>query len=332
MNNSNQTYPVIDLHCDLLHYLATTENASPDSTDDIGCAIPYLKAGNVKLQVMAISSIESETILELTTSQIYWYKILLKKYANNFTQIANIGDFENVLSSDKTGIITAIENAAALCSDDEDLDKAFERLELIIKELGKPLYISLSHHGETRFGGGNYAKIGLKDDGRSLLDYLDNRKIAVDLSHTSDALAFEIIDYIDARGLQLPIIASHSNYRSIFDHPRNLPDELAGEIINRKGLIGVNFLRAFVHPDDPNYLMKHILYGLELGGENALCFGADYFCTKTHPDKSRIPFFFEPHENATKYQQILRELPVGLDRKTIPNFAYGNVLAFMQSV
>ena len=45
--------PVIDLHCDLLTYL-TRPNTTIYKTEDVGCAIPYLKEGNVKLQIMAI--------------------------------------------------------------------------------------------------------------------------------------------------------------------------------------------------------------------------------------------------------------------------------------
>ena len=45
--------PVIDLHCDLLSYL-TQQNAGIYKTEDIGCALPFLKEGQVKLQIMAI--------------------------------------------------------------------------------------------------------------------------------------------------------------------------------------------------------------------------------------------------------------------------------------
>ena len=56
MNNIRRgglPYPIVDLHCDLLSYLASVEGAAPDTTDDIGCALPFLRDGNVKLQVLA---------------------------------------------------------------------------------------------------------------------------------------------------------------------------------------------------------------------------------------------------------------------------------------
>ena len=38
MPENNKVYPVIDLHCDMPHYLATVEGATPDNTEGIGCA------------------------------------------------------------------------------------------------------------------------------------------------------------------------------------------------------------------------------------------------------------------------------------------------------
>ncbi|MCP4580941.1 MAG: peptidase [candidate division Zixibacteria bacterium] len=329
MRNESSNYPIIDLHCDMLHYLATVPNSSPDNSRDIGCSIGRLEEGKVRLQVMAISSVEKEPDVMLTHSQIVWFRRFIEEYGDNFNPVTNIIEAREILKSDKTGIMASIENAGALCNNDESLDSAFDRLEQIIETTGKLLYISLTHHGESRFGGGNQTGLGLKDDGRSFLDYINNRKIAVDLSHTSDALAHDIIDYIDKRGLKIPLIASHSNYRRVFNHPRNLPDELAKEIIDRDGLIGVNFLRAFMHPDDPDYLARHILYGLRLGGEKAICFGADYFCTNSHPDKSREPFYFEAHRHAGQYQEILFSLKDELDDEILKALANDNVIRYL---
>jgi len=324
--------PIIDLHCDMLHYLATVPGAKPDNYGDIGCAIPRLKEGRVKLQVMAISSVEKVPSIELTNDQVAWFSRLASEYSDTFTPITNFNDAENILQSEKTGILASIENAAALAGNDESLDLAFDRLERIIESTGRLLYISLTHHGETRFGGGNQTGLGLKEDGRALLEYLDKRKIAVDLSHTSDALAHDIIDHIFRKGLHIHLIASHSNYRAVYDHPRNLPDELAKEIIGRKGLIGVNFLRAFMHPTDPDYLARHVRHGLKLGGERAICFGADYFCTSTHTDKTREPFYFEPHSHAGKYPEILMSLKSDMNDDQIDALAYMNVLRFLRKL
>ena len=67
--------PVIDLHCDLLSYL-TRSNSSIYNTEDMGCAIPYLKEGNVKLQVMAIFAPTVEKSHEFGLQQSELFKRL----------------------------------------------------------------------------------------------------------------------------------------------------------------------------------------------------------------------------------------------------------------
>ena len=323
-------YPIADLHCDLLHYLATMPGADPGNTEAIGCAIPHLVEGNVKLQVMAIASVEAEPEPSITERQIQWYERLSTESGNSFLSLSRAEEVVGMIKRQGTGMVTAVESAGALCANDDPIDTAFARLEEIVSRCGKPLYISLTHHGETRFGGGNFTDIGLKPDGRALIDYLDGRGIAVDLSHTSDRLAFDILEHVDAGDLKIPIIASHSNYREVYDHRRNLPDELAKEVVRRNGLIGLNFLRAFVDPENADTLTRHLEHGFALGGESAVCFGADYFCIGSHPDQSRRPFFHEGHENAGRYQSILGIWSLHLDEKSLGNISFDNVAEFMR--
>jgi len=331
MPENKKVYPVIDLHCDMPHYLATVDGATPDNTGGIGCAIPYMSQGKVMLQVMAISSVEEVPDVGLSNSQVDWYKKMLTDYKDCFIAAATPDEARSVWEAGKFAIMPSIENASSFCGADQPLEVGFEMLERIIAEIGKPLYISLTHHPENRFGGGNTTDIGLKDDGRALLDYISGKKIAVDFSHTSDALAHDIINHIDARNLDLPIMASHSNFRNVFDHRRNLPDELAKAVIDRKGLIGMNFLRAFMHPEDPGYLARHIEYGLKLGGTDVISLGADYFHTDTHPDPSRRPFYFEEHAHAGKYQDVLSSLAEDFGEEIVENISSSNVLRFMTS-
>jgi len=347
MSSNDKSYPIIDLHCDLLHYLVNAKDAShcdllhylvnakdasPNNTEDVGCAIPYLQAGNVKLQVMAISSVDSPPDISLSGGQVEWLNLLLSDYNNIFCSVKNSAEANLSISSDKIGLTASIENASVLVNETESIEIGLDRLNQILQVSGKILYISLTHHLENRFGGGNMTQIGIKDDGCFLLNFLSGRKIAVDLSHTSDRLAWDIIEHIDTHGLDIPIIASHSNFREISDHPRNLPDDLAKIIIERKGLIGMNFVRAFLHPSDKISLQKNIEYGLALGGEDVICLGADYFYTKDNPDQSRQPFYLEGMEHAGRYQEILNSMSTAIDEKTLEKISHGNVLKYLEKI
>lgn len=322
-----QHLPIIDLHCDLLVYLLMNKQAEPESKA-FGAGFPFLREGKVALQVMAIYTAVEQASSRNGMAQSVIYKDLLNDYTDTVYQAD--GGFNSL--QDKIGMVASLESASGICNEEEPLENAFKNLETIISNVDRLFYISFTHHAENRFGGGNYAEAGLKPDGEALLDYMHDRQIAVDLSHTSDALAHDILAYTYKNGLNVPVMASHSNFREIWDHPRNLTRENAQEIINRGGLIGMNFVRAFVNNDEPDALLDHIKYGFGLsGGESSIAFGADYFYTGDFPDSARDPYYFPQHEDATKYHGILDQLSSDLTPDQLSRLAHKNVERFIAS-
>lgn len=322
--------PIIDLHCDLLVYLTDVPGALQDSIDEIGCALPSLTQGNVKLQVMAIycPSKPGSTVYAKKQSEAYK---LLAESDNCLTAVTNLNEMQKALQANGTGMVAAIENASGFCEEDEPLEDGFKKLEKIIEDVGLPLYISMTHALANRFGGGNATTSGITRDGKMLLDYIHGRHIAIDMSHTSDALAFDILEHIDREKLDIPVIASHSNFRALWEHERNLPNELAQEIIHRKGLIGINFLRSFLHDENPEAILDHIHYGFAKGAEDVICFGADYFYTADEKDVSRLPFYFPDLLHAgISYQYILSQLQ--LNQSQLQKLAFQNAQQFIERI
>lgn len=325
-------HPVIDLHCDLLAHLLNMSNLDPFKREGIGCSFPALAEGNVKLQVMAIFTATKKGSTELALRQSEIFASLYAKYPNHCTLVHNLATLSQISTSSKLGMIAAIENASGFCEEDEPLEIGLERLEQIISNTTRILYIGFTHHAENRFGGGNNSEAGLKEDGEKLLQYLNGKKIAIDFSHASDALAQDILDYLSKQSLEIPILASHSNYRKVFDHVRNLPDNIAREIIQRGGIIGVNFLRAFVNNEDSNALYKHMKYGIELGGINSICFGADYFSTDKHPDRSRVPFYFKEHADASCYPSIVETISHQVSPGVVERISSKNAMDYLREL
>lgn len=321
-----EKFPVVDLHCDLLSYLNSVKD-DPWDKSQLGCAIPFLKEGNVKLQVLAIYSDYQKGAVNRAIEQTQKFQKLLSGNTEHLEQYLPT----KVLGSDKIQTLVAIENATGFSAEEDSLDQCFRQLENLQSKCGPLLYIGITHHYVNRFGGGNYSGGGLTEDGKVLLEYLSGKGIAIDFAHASDALARGVIDHIDKKGLDLPIMASHSNFRKIMEHPRNLPDDIALEVIKRGGLIGINFLRDYINPSRPEMLLEHIQYGWDLGGAKSLAFGADFFYTLDMPDKSRIPFFFKEHEDASKYPNLLSQLKNrGIHEDQISGLAYKNALEFIQ--
>lgn len=324
-------HPIADLHCDLLSYLSKIPKSSPFDKEQIACAIPWLLEGNVRLQVMAIYTDVQKGSMVSATKQAHIFEDLLQRYPDILHQV-NLAFLENFSQKSEIGILAAIENAAGIGDEQASWKEIYPQFDALLKSVGQFAYISLTHHTENRFGGGNYTEgIGLKEDGKRLLDYMAGKRIPIDLSHTSDLLAEGILSYVDRHRLPIPVMASHSNFRSLWDHKRNLSDEFAQEIIHREGIIGVNFLRAFLDNEQPERLFEHLIYGSKLG-EHAIAFGADFFYTQDFPDRSRHPFYFPLAENASKYPSILSHLSQKLTEGQLRKLAHENVFCFYQNL
>lgn len=300
---------IADLHCDLLLYLEKNLRRTVNDPES-QCSFLQMKKGGVSFQTLAIFT---ETVKGSSQSGAKQFSL-----------------FQKLLPNHGTTLMIAIENASGLIEEEEDLELGFRRLERMLHEIGFILYISLTWNQENRFGGGNASKTGLKKDGEALLDFLGSKKIAIDLSHTSDALAYDILNYIDKKGLKIQPIASHSNFRKITAAARNLPDELAIEIVRRKGVIGMNCIRSFMGKD-PHDFLKHFEHGIRLHGEKALCFGADFapvidFPPELDPLK---PFYFPGLDNSSCYPKLLDLLREQFSEESIKQFAHENLQNFL---
>lgn len=324
-------YPIIDLHCDLLSYLEAKEGSSHNDTEGIGCALPHLQAGGVKLQVCALYCATEPGSSEKGMRQGEIYQDLLERGVFKAWQMRDT-TWEKIMADDSIYVIPAIESASVFAEEDERPEKALYRFELLMGKIGKPLYISLTHHSANRFGGGNMTKTGLEPDGGLLLEYLDKRDIAVDLSHTSALLAHQIFKYIASRELEIPLIASHSNFQTITAHPRNLPDPYVEYLIKKEGIQGINFIKDFVGPEDSEMLYEHFRHGQKMGAK--MSFAGDFFAPSTLPPQYVNPdgYFFPEYSNASVYPVILERLSEFMTEDELKDLSYRNALSFLKEL
>lgn len=316
-----------NLHNDLLGLIELSQRKLQYESYETQCSLPQLREGNVKLDVLALGAITQKGSTLKVTNQLRLYEQLIANYSDQVVSFKKDFLNKNLLS-----FLFAIENASGILEEDEPIELAFSRLEQMMK-LEHILYISLTWNQENRFGGGNKSTLGLKSDGKELLRYISGKKIAVDLSHTSDALAHDILNLIDLEHLNIPVVASHSNFRSVCNVKRNLPDELALEVIRRKGLIGFNFVKHFVG-EHPHNCFKHIEYGLKLGAENNLALGADFFGGLEVPSHLRTTPctenpFFEKYSNESCFPLFFDDLKGSFTDSFLKKLAYQNVLQYL---
>jgi membrane dipeptidase len=325
-----RTLPIIDLHCDLLTYLAK-EGRSPFDYES-RCSVNDLLTGSVVFQGMPLFT-EGKEDWPVILKQVNAFQELTSKYAHIFKASENgvypIGD------GDFIGISIAIENASCVLNEQESLIKAFERLEQIKSQIGPILYISLTWNWENRFGGGAFVRdVGLKPDGLELIRFLHGKNVAVDLSHASDKLAYDLLNATEKEDLKISFIASHSNSRRCCEALRNLPDELIREIILRDGVIGLNFVRHFIGKKSFIEIKDHIEHFLYLGAEEHLVFGADFFYDHDLPlERQNVhrEWYFSGFDRSSCYPQALSMFKntLGIPDSILEKMAYKNAHRFL---
>jgi microsomal dipeptidase-like Zn-dependent dipeptidase len=159
---------------------------------------------------------------------------------------------------------------------------------------------------------------------------MSGTKIAVDLSHASDALGEDIMRALET--LDVIPIASHSNFRSVWSHPRNLPDHLAEAIAQRGGLIGLNMVRHFLGLQGPEDVIHHIEHARMLGIENHLCLGADFFGElDVEAEKAHMrPYFFEGYSTSACYPALRKILRSAFPEEFVENLMYHKLNGFLE--
>jgi membrane dipeptidase len=115
---------------------------------------------------------------------------------------------------------------------------------------------------------------GLTHFGVSVVEECNRLGIVVDVSHLSDRGTEDVL-----KTSSEPIIASHSNARSLCKHPRNLTDDLIRGIAQGGGMIGFHALDPFISSNPvPTFddLLRHIMHIGEVGGEDCIGIGPDF--------------------------------------------------------
>ena len=82
---------------------------------------------------------------------------------------------------------------------------------------------------------------GLSDFGKDVLREMNRLGMLIDISHVSDDVVRDALAVSRA-----PLIASHSNARTLADIPRNLSDDLARAIAAEGGVLMVNFASEYM--------------------------------------------------------------------------------------
>ena len=119
--------------------------------------------------------------------------------------------------------------------------------------------------------------VDLTKFGIQLVKEMNKLGILVDVSHISERGFWDVLDISNA-----PIIASHSNCKTLCNHARNLTNEQLKAIAVNGGVIGITFVPGFITEDGwqnrPSFaqLINHIEYAIDVAGIENVGIGSDF--------------------------------------------------------
>ena len=174
-------------------------------------------------------------------------------------------DLNFARATDRSAAMFSIEGGGGLFADSDEL--------ITVYKAGMRVMGLVWDKNELSASAWDKEDTGLTEEGYKMVERLSELGVIIDVSHMSD-LAIE--NTLSATAY--PIIATHSNYRSVTDSPRNLTDSLASKIAARGGVIGLNLYPEFLGAAprvDFSDIFRHIDHALNTVGEDCLALGCD---------------------------------------------------------
>lgn len=132
---------------------------------------------------------------------------------------------------------------------------------------------------------------GLKPFGRIIIGKMNELGMLIDVSHLSDGGFWDCVELSNA-----PIVASHSNARSLCSHPRNLSDEMLKALAGKGGVAGLNFYPAFLKESGKVCLAdiaRHAAHMIHVAGEDVVAIGTDFDGYEAETDENYISYVGE---------------------------------------
>lgn len=252
-------FPVFDLHCDTAYALLGSDHNSAGSLRKNELHVDLERAKTLPGYAQCFACFTTPFMEE-------WYGIkpltiferelaTIQREVDKNKRLISIaygpGDIEANRQKGKASAILTIEGPAGFGYDPELL----QDLSLIGFRM-----TSLTWNEQNPLAGSHLTGGGLTDQGREFVKEAQRVGMLIDVSHLSDEAFWDVMDIT-----QGPIVASHSNSRTICDVSRNITDDMFRAICQTGGVAGFNQCASFVgeHPT-LDTVCDHIFHWLQI--------------------------------------------------------------------
>ena len=306
-----------DLHCDTALALLGKDMKTPGNLRENDLHIDLDRAAILPGYAQCFAFFTTTDIplpKGLKPEDVFWRMVStaqdsIDKNSDLICQARSAADIRKNLDEGKMSAIFTLEGPAGIGFDPAKLEK-LHNLGFRISTLGWNEKNILT--GSHKTGG------GLTDAGREYVRECQRLGIIVDVSHISDEAFWQIMDMTEK-----PVIASHSNSRSVWGESRNLTDDMFKAICQSGGVAGFNMCAEFVGENpDLDTACDHVLHFLELDPEGThIALGGDLDGIRN------MPAGFTGVQDYPLFADRLQQR--GVDEKILMNIFWNNALGVM---
>ena len=312
---------ICDCHCDTLTELYNKNASLYENEQHFDIKRQIALGGGLQFCAIYVPTevFRYQGGLRYTLCLLDKYNQEIKKLHENGIDVLEVRTAEDVgnILNHKAATLLAIEEGGAI-------DGSLEALRCLY-ELGvRAMTLTWSNRNDIADGINEEATgSGLTLFGKQVVAEMNRLGMLVDVSHISTAGFWSVMETSTK-----PIIATHSNAKSLCSHPRNLNDEQIKALAQNGGLAGITFAGQFLEEDWRNACIesvyKHIDYMLNLiGNDDHIGFGSD-FDGISHP-----PYNIQGVQD---YKPLIDYLSKYYSDETINKITHQNVINLMQKV
>lgn len=311
-------FPVFDLHCDTAFEMLNEKYDGACSLRKNDLHIDLSRAGELPgyAQCFACFTTDRELLsLPFSPETLFTRELTailggLQKNSNVIVQAFSSEEVEDNCRQGKMSGILSLEGPAGISYDPAMLKMLYE-IGFRITTLGWNEKNPLT--GSHATGG------GLTTKGRIYVREAQRLGMLIDVSHISDEGFWDIMNITTK-----PVIASHSNSRTVWNTSRNLTDEMFCAICKSDGVAGINLYADFLGNDpDLDTVCDHIIHFLSLDPQGKhIALGGDLDgCEK-------LPRGFSGVQDYPKLAECL--LKRGIGENTVYDIFWNNAIGVMK--
>ena len=311
-------FPVFDLHCDTAYALLGEDHNSAGELRKNNLHIDLERAGALEGYAQCFACFTTplmEQWYHLPPVTVFERELatIQREIDKNKRRISiayTTQDIRRNLEKGKASAILTLEGTAGFGYDPALLEDLYM--------IGFRM-VSMTWNEQNPLAGSCQTGGGLTDRGREFVKEAQRLGMLIDVSHLSDEAFWDVMAMTQA-----PIVASHSNSRSICEVNRNLTDDMFRQICQTGGVAGLNQYRDFLGNNaDLDTACRHLLHFLELDPDGKhIALGGDL------DGCEHLSAGFEGIQSYPAMAQQMLEH--GLTEEMVRNICWNNALGVME--